>query len=115
MKGRSVDHRSVRQFWSEADVRRLMVMRDDEAMEWEDIAAELGRPVRACSERYQTERYRAGRYLKARSEKAPSNKAVIDAERREAALAARSLTGSILGDPPPGYSALDRQRAGASV
>lgn len=36
--------------------------------------------------------------------------AVADCARRNEAAARRTLTASILGDPPPGYSALDRSR-----
>lgn len=40
----------------------------------------------------------------------PSAKATADLERRTAARARQDLTASVFGDPPPGYSALDRRR-----
>lgn len=39
--------------------------------------------------------------------KAPNTEMIKDAERRK--LAVRSLTATICGDPPPGYSALDKK------
>lgn len=38
---------------------------------------------------------------------------IAERERLHAARLAQSDTSRLLGDPPPGYSALDRQRAGA--
>jgi hypothetical protein len=42
----------------------------------------------------------------------PSAQAVAELERRNAARDRRDLTSIVLGDPPPGYSALDRKRSG---
>lgn len=39
--------------------------------------------------------------------------AVKEMERRKLAAGQQSLTGAVFGDPPPGYSALDRKREGA--
>lgn len=44
---------------------------------------------------------------------AVSAQAFEDRERRREARDRQDLTASVLGDPPPGYSALDRRRAGA--
>lgn len=41
----------------------------------------------------------------------PSPKALADLERRKATPDTRDNTGRLLGDPPPGRSALDRKRA----
>lgn len=40
----------------------------------------------------------------------PSRKALADLERRRALGDREDLTGRLLGDPPPGRSALDRKR-----
>lgn len=42
----------------------------------------------------------------------PSEQAYAELERRSAARGRQDLTASVFGDPPPGYSALDRRRAG---
>lgn len=44
----------------------------------------------------------------------PSLKALADLERRNAMPDTRDNTGRLLGDPPPGRSALDRKRAAAN-
>lgn len=41
----------------------------------------------------------------------PSEKALADLARRQATPDTRDNTGRLLGDPPPGRSALDRKRA----
>ncbi|EJN14729.1 hypothetical protein PMI42_01702 [Bradyrhizobium sp. YR681] len=43
----------------------------------------------------------------------PSEQAYAELERRGAAAGRRDLTAAVFGDPPPGYSALDKRRTGA--
>ncbi|MCS3725482.1 hypothetical protein [Bradyrhizobium betae] len=42
----------------------------------------------------------------------PTEQAQADFERRSAARDRQDLTARVFGDPPPGYSALDKRRAG---
>jgi hypothetical protein len=102
--------RGVRTFWDEKSISLLMELRDDEAMEWGLIAEELGRTVDQCKQKYQAERARRGHRPQSRI---VPNAALIDRERRERARDAASLTTRTFGDPPPGFSALDRRRASA--
>lgn len=93
--------------WTDEEVARLLYLRDDEAMEFEDIGAELGIAGTACRGKYCAvkDRQRAARL----GDKCPP-KNFIDREARERARDSQSLTAAIFGDPPPGYSALDRRR-----
>lgn len=43
----------------------------------------------------------------------PTEQAFNELERRNAARHRQDLTASVFGDPPPGYSALDKRRQGA--
>jgi hypothetical protein len=102
--------RGIRTFWDEKSIGLLMELRDDEATEWGLIAEELGRSVDQCKQKYSAERAKRG--YRPQSQTVP-NAALIDRERRERARDAASITAQIFGDPPPGYSALDRRRASA--
>ena len=93
--------------WTQEQIARVLYLRDDEAMEFEDIAIEVGIPATACRSKYCAikDRHRAARL----GDKCPS-KTLLDREARERARDSQTLTASIFGDPPPGYSALDRRR-----
>lgn len=79
----------------------------------EAFLAKLGRPETAARERIKRVDSRAKTEARAALPKIPT-RVVLDAVRR--ATAPRSLTALAFGDPPPGYSALDRRnRAEASL
>ena len=46
----------------------------------------------------------------ARSRQRPSSAMEIERDRRAAAASRASITGAVCGDPPPGFSALERRR-----
>lgn len=96
--------------WTYSEQILLVELREDEGWEWDKIAAHMGIDVSACVAKYGNLRYRINSDRQ-RYQQAP-NAAVIDRERRDAARDRQSITGSVFGDPPPGYSALDRKRAG---
>lgn len=98
--------------WSDDDVARLIRMREVEGKTWREIDVALGRP-------------QSGSQLKYKALKAPDTLSagsigggrVVLSPDQEANLRARkdaenrmSLTATLFGDPPPGYSALDRRQ-----
>jgi hypothetical protein len=102
-------------YWTEGREALLRELRDDEAMDWPDIANELGRPATAgaCETHYSRlisrQRIAEGKSLS--NSKVP-NAVAIESDRRIAARSARDQAalerGHVtFGDPPPGYSALD--------
>jgi hypothetical protein len=94
--------------WTPADDALLRELREDEGLEWDAIAPIIGRTDRACASRYERLTSRT-RYTAADPKASPA--ATIAASKREEARDRLDLTGRIFGDPPPGYSALDRMRA----
>lgn len=108
--------------WTQDDERLLLELRDDEAMEWPDIAKEIGASESGCKTRY--ERIKADQRIaagEARQYRTVPNAALIDRDRREEARRRREemdlsrgvCTSSFFNDPPPGYSELDKRRARA--
>jgi hypothetical protein len=102
--------------WTEEDKALLVDLKEKFGLGWSEIAVRLGRPSGTCYTKYQ--------YLKhVAAPKGPrvqtSNGMMIPREvfderdRRQAAPL--TVTGFVLGDPPIGFSALDRKMAGASA
>ncbi len=107
---------SRRKPWSESDDATLHRLRDIKRWQWEDIGKRLGRTGGACQTRYSD--LRGGRTNERRnvhSEPAANVHVAADLivardARREASYR-RTQTQEFFGDPPPGYSALDKKRA----
>lgn len=133
-----------RSHWTEADQARLLKLRDVDKLDWSAIVAAMpGRTLAGCKIQYygrlrdrsQAKRYNPTRQLPAPLPPAPvvepavTPAPVIGRQARGAALeclrdaaelrlriAERGVTGGLLGDPPPGRSALDeRARAAAAA
>lgn len=68
----------------------------------EAIAARIGRSVSGVKQKLALVPQASGR---------PTELMLLRRDRREDASYRRDLTGMLCGDPPPGYSALDRKRA----
>lgn len=98
--------------WTEAQENRLLMLRDEQLMSWIEIRNDMRR---ASVDYVRTKYYeihaarRAARNLETRHEKCP-NSALIDREKRRAAKMMQDFTGITFGDPPPGFSALDRMK-----
>lgn len=90
--------------WTDAEVETARRLIDQKASDDECMAA-LGRSRMTCYQKLDRLRYSAA---VARKQKT-STVALADADRR--INAPRSITAWICGDPPPGFSALDRRRA----
>jgi hypothetical protein len=101
--------RPARLLWTPTEIESAMTLFEDD-FSFEDIARTLGRSVEAVKLRIHTEQYKArvaDGYK--RSTIAPE----VEAERTERQLGndARDITATFFGDPPRGFSALDKQRA----
>lgn len=117
-----------RKRWREQEIQTLVYMRETQKKDWPEIAKALDRTAGACSvfysnhktgQRWRRDIDRKNRAARLQLEPLTLAKAPPDLlEEREARNAAahnRTLTASVFGDPPPGFSALDkkRQEAGA--
>jgi len=102
--------------WSSDDLATLVRMREVERCRWSDIDRTLNRSDGgAC-----------GKYASLRREELPRHPAEaggrvevstaqeIDRSARKQAAMRRDLTGEVFGDPPPGYSALDKRSEATS-
>ena len=101
--------------WTEAEVDTLMYLRDDEYLSYADIAKELDISERACQAKHErvTIERRLQRDGRSRATDKCPNKNYIDRELRARARDNQSIGGLTFGDPPPGYSALDKRRQSA--
>lgn len=89
--------------WSADDVARLIRLREQDGLTWAEIDQALGR--RSTS---------AEKYRKLCREASPVS-TLTKRRPQVPAVAHRSLTAQLLGDPPPGRSALDKMRAGTAM
>lgn len=100
-----------RELWSQADLIRLKFYHVNLEMEFDECGEALGRTTAACKIAFRTRVMGRPIRRNARSpvpsERAAPDESLVDRELRQAAMAKRSLTAQLCGDPPPGYSALD--------
>jgi hypothetical protein len=97
--------------WTEADKKQLIALRDGAKLGWTEIGQRLGRPSGTVYDKY--------KYLKHASSIGPriqsTNGMLIPedvlAERERRLAAPITIAAYVLGDPRPGYSALDRRSA----
>ncbi|WP_445222234.1 hypothetical protein ACKWRH_21505 [Bradyrhizobium sp. Pa8] len=77
-----------------------------------EVFAKIARATRKTVDSVAARFNRHGPSFSAGARGGPSEQAYAELERRSAAKDRRDLTASVLGDPPPGYSALDKRRGG---
>jgi len=109
--------KAPKNFWSDDERTRMIHMREVEKRKWSEIDRALGRPHGSSSSKY--EGLRREKSPPAHQKDAGGRieiSAAQEAERaaRKAAAQLRDLTAARFGDPPPGFSALDRKREGAA-
>lgn len=98
--------------WSQSEIDRLMDLRGRRKMDWYLIGNELDLLPSQCRTKYENECALRRRQSDNRLPVIESSdKAMIDRERRNMARLGMSLTAAVMGDPPPGWSALDKRRA----
>jgi hypothetical protein len=97
--------------WLPSEIATMLRMREQERRTWAEIDRTLKRPTGSSSSKYET--VKRGREV---SGNTVGGGRVVLTEEQIAAQAARkaaenkkTLTAAVLGDPPPGYSALDRR------
>lgn len=83
-----------------------------EGKSYNEIAAALDLKPGQVRSKFEVEHYRHQTAIQGAAHR-PSEDVLEDRDRRS--MAPRDLTSSIFGDPPPGYSALDKKRSGASA
>ena len=89
-------------YWRPDEDRILLDARDNQRRSYGSISAQLtGRSAAACVRRYQL--------LKCGS-KTATRCDLVDVKRADQAAEPTTITGVLLGDPPPGRSALDQRR-----
>ena len=99
--------------WSKEEKALLINLKENARLGWSEIAVRLGRPSGTCYSKY--------KYLKHIGSTGPriqtTNGLMIPeqvlAERERRQSAPLTISAYVLGDPPRGYSALDRKREGA--
>jgi hypothetical protein len=107
-------HRDGRIKWTDEQKQRLLRLRDRHNFGWNEIEAALGIDHAKCRQMHRYIHAQRGTKVYHPAEHRQinvPNKNLIDRERRLAALSNASLTALTFGDPPPGFSALDRRRA----
>lgn len=87
--------------WTEDEYRRAVNMRAD-GLTCKEVGLAIGRSEKAVRQKMLYFDPPIGR---------PTELMLLRRDRREDASYRRDLTGTLCGDPPPGYSALDRKRA----
>lgn len=117
-----------KKLWRDREIETLVYMRETQKKDWPEIAKALDRTPGACSVFYSNhktgQRWRRDIDRKHRAarlqlepltlSKAPPDR-LEEREARYAAAALRTQTQILLGDPPPGFSALDKKRQGAAA
>lgn len=109
--------------WTPTDIRRAAaIWQRDFADHYGDgdgpwgaqsaVCATIGRAIGKSVEGVTGRFIRFGPSFTAGPRGGPSEQAYAELERRNAARDRQDLTASVFGDPLPGYSALDRKRAG---
>lgn len=124
MRNRANKTGKTRRYWISNEWDRAQRMAEDGAS-LEQIGAEIGRPFDQVRYKFERERQRSNTTLRPHSEGANSlmqakreatiRAALDDRDRRTEARDRQNLTAAFFGDPPPGYSALDKQKAAQEV
>lgn len=96
--------------WAPGEIAQLINLRDVDCLTWKEISKEMGRPLGTCS--YQYGQYEDANIAPKRDpaegmRRVPEH-LVEDARRRY--LAERSITTAFFGDPPKGWSALEKKQ-----
>lgn len=99
--------------YTDQEISVAIALREN-GLSWAEIARKLNRHTDSLRDRVQAELRRRAAAGEMGGESArvhrPPNAALIEREKRWRAMDGMSLTASIFGDPPPGYSAWDRRK-----
>lgn len=109
------DNRKAARPWSDEDVARLIHMREVQCLPWSVMDEALGRSKGGSQLKYGLVRKLRqpspdmGRGHAGSGRAIPSPEQLAEREQRSAAANRMTPTSIFFGDPPPGYSALDRR------
>ena len=96
-------------YWKPREWERAKELRE-QGRTYVQIAEELGIDYHRVAMKFNNEGFRLRLESGAPNPHGPPPKLLIERERRHRAALAQSLTQHVFGDPPPGYSALDKKR-----
>ncbi len=103
---------TIPQPWPDAEVGRLMHLRLVLGWGWAEIAVELGRTESGVKSKFKYESHeRSVRAPSVPFVREPVPESVLVEQARRLTASARDLAGAVFGDPPRGFSALDRRTA----
>jgi hypothetical protein len=104
-------------FWSKKQIDTLRHMYELERKSWEDISAVIGRTPWACRSKMhelragtQSDGGRRAAGIGTQHSMIVKPEILADRDAREQAALRRTQTQEFFGDPPPGFSALDKKR-----
>lgn len=106
------ERKTIPQAWPDLEKAELMRLRTIEGRDWAEIASQLKRSEAAVKSKFkylQSEKLRQEPEAEVTRTNVPKD--VLAEQARRLSAMARDLTGSLLGDPPLGFSALDRRSA----
>lgn len=97
----------IQKAWPPEETAQLLRLRDECRLGWNEIAKRLGRPSGTCYSKYTYVKNSTPKNKVARPE--PLNAESVREWLHRSSLSHQTLTAAIMGDPLPGYSALDRR------
>lgn len=101
------ERKTIPQAWPESEKAELMRLRLVEGRDWSEIAVILKRSEAAVKSKFKYEQCQPQNLKAAVGDRVPVPASVLaEQAARAAALAERTLTAALMGDPPPRYSAL---------
>lgn len=104
--------RSGYHIWNDAEVTKLFHLRDEKGWDWPRVGLAMNLRPDQCMTKYHNTISARRRLVGPVASKAP-NSALLERERRNEARKRQDLSGQCFGDPPPGFSELDKRRARA--
>jgi hypothetical protein len=98
--------------WTADEVERLFQLRTQLGWDWAAIAVELGRTESGVKSKFKAVVHqRACTTPSLPGEREPIPEHVLAEQAKRLVARARDLAGAVFGDPPVGFSALDRRSA----
>lgn len=94
--------------WTVNDIATLIRLREDEGMKWCDIAIVMNRPLSTCQKKYVALTEGVIR-LGTVAERVEIPESCLEERDRRLNIPHRDITAAFMGDPLPGYSALERR------
>lgn len=107
----SFERLTTPQPWPDAEVERLFRLRLIEGWDWDAIARELGRTPSGVKSKFKYQQHNQATRAPSVPGRESVPEGVLKEQARRVVACARDLAGAVFGDPPVGFSALDKRRA----